>query len=110
MLFRSDAIAPGEGTAGTVGSVVRTCIGCRERAEATTLVRLVAVRGTTPVAVVPDPRRTMPGRGAHLHPDPRCLERARQRKAFDVRRAAGACLTQEAGLFLPITSSRWALD
>ncbi|GAA2079402.1 hypothetical protein GCM10009821_19420 [Aeromicrobium halocynthiae] len=78
----TDAIAPGEGTAGTVGSVVRTCIGCRERAEATTLVRLVAVRGTTPVAVVPDPRRTMPGRGAHLHPDPRCLERARQRKAF----------------------------
>ncbi len=62
--------------------VVRTCIGCRERADATTLVRIVVIQGTSPVVVAPDPRRTMPGRGAHVHPDPRCLELARRRKAF----------------------------
>lgn len=71
-----------EDRSGRVVPVVRTCIGCRERAEATTLVRIVAIQGTAPVVVTPDLRRTMPGRGAHLHPDTRCLELARRRKAF----------------------------
>ncbi|MDQ5973806.1 MAG: uncharacterized protein QG661_1015 [Actinomycetota bacterium] len=43
------------------------------------LMRVVAVAG----AVVPDPGRRLPGRGAHLHPDPGCLERALRRRAFD---------------------------
>ena len=68
--------------AGRVGEVVRTCIGCRERVDVTTLVRLVAVQEASTSVVTPDPRRTMPGRGAHLHPDARCLELARRRKAF----------------------------
>lgn len=62
--------------------VTRTCIGCRSRDAVTALVRLVAVPGETTTVVTPDPRRSMPGRGAHLHPDPRCLELARRRKAF----------------------------
>ncbi|WP_229054250.1 YlxR family protein [Aeromicrobium sp. Leaf350] len=63
-------------------AVWRTCIGCRERAPQTALVRIVAVRADATTVVTPDPRRSMPGRGAHLHPDPRCLDLARRRKAF----------------------------
>lgn len=33
-------------------------------------------------AVVPDPRGTAPGRGAHLHPTIACLELAERRRAF----------------------------
>ncbi|MEH3033268.1 MAG: YlxR family protein [Aeromicrobium erythreum] len=61
---------------------VRTCIGCRSRADRTALVRLVAVRTATTTVVTPDLDGTLPGRGAHLHPDPRCLDQARRRKAF----------------------------
>jgi hypothetical protein len=32
--------------------------------------------------VVPDPKRRLPGRGAHLHPDPTCLALAERRRAF----------------------------
>ena len=32
--------------------------------------------------LVPDLRGGMPGRGAHLHPDPECLALAERRKAF----------------------------
>jgi len=30
----------------------------------------------------PDPKRRLPGRGAHVHPDPACLEQAERRRAF----------------------------
>jgi len=39
-------------------------------------------RSDTAVAVVPDPRRRIPGRGAHIHPDPACLALAERRRAF----------------------------
>ena len=32
--------------------------------------------------VVPDPRGTAPGRGAHLHPTLECLELAERKRAF----------------------------
>jgi uncharacterized protein len=57
---------------------VRTCVGCRTRAPADGLLRVVAVHGV----LVPDPRRRLPGRGAWLHPDPECLHRAERRSAF----------------------------
>ncbi|TXL61114.1 YlxR family protein [Aeromicrobium terrae] len=63
-------------------AVLRTCIGCRSRADKTTLVRLVATGGPSAWVVTPDERGSLPGRGAHLHPDPRCLEQARRRRAF----------------------------
>ena len=62
-------------------TVIRTCIGCRSRDAVTALVRLVAVRDGATSVVTPDPRRDLPGRGAHLHPETRCLELARRRKA-----------------------------
>ena len=67
---------------GRLVEVVRTCIGCRQRADKTTLVRVVAVQEPTTTVVTPDPRGTLPGRGAHLHPTTRCLELATRRKAF----------------------------
>ncbi|MFW0784728.1 YlxR family protein [Gordonia sp. CPCC 206044] len=61
---------------------VRTCVGCRHRAEATDLVRIVARRGDEPPTIVVDHARTMPGRGAWLHPRRDCVDAAVRRKAF----------------------------
>src|SRR5690606_3079208 len=72
---------------------VRTCVGCRGRASASELLRVVAVAHSEPgsvtagdaaqaVDIVPDPRRRRPGRGAHIHPDPNCLALAERRRAF----------------------------
>jgi len=63
-------------------SPVRTCIGCRQKATATELIRIVVSDPGPPVTVVPDVRRSAPGRGAHLHPTLQCLELAVRRKAF----------------------------
>ncbi|MFR9730771.1 YlxR family protein [Saccharopolyspora sp. MS10] len=57
---------------------VRTCVGCRVRTSAAELLRVVAEDGV----LVPDPRGRRPGRGAWLHPDPRCLRLAERRRAF----------------------------
>ncbi|MEU3633781.1 MULTISPECIES: YlxR family protein [Streptomyces] len=56
----------------------RTCVGCRERAAKTDLLRIVAIEGEC----APDPRGTLPGRGAYVHPDPSCLDLAVRRRAF----------------------------
>ncbi|WP_408657659.1 YlxR family protein [Jatrophihabitans sp.] len=73
---------------------MRTCIGCRQRAPATDLLRVVAgpaasteVGGSSsppvlPVQVLPDPRRRAAGRGAWLHPVIGCMELAERRRAF----------------------------
>ncbi len=62
---------------------MRTCIGCRERAAKSELVRVTT--GSDPdgrPAAVPDLDATAPGRGAHLHPSTRCYDLAVRRKAF----------------------------
>src|SRR5262245_31275152 len=46
---------------------VRTCVGCRERATKSELIRIVAASNGTTTTVEPDPRRSAGGRGAHLH-------------------------------------------
>ena len=74
---------------------IRTCIGCRRRAAAAELLRVVVAQGADravpPVLVVPDPRHRAPGRGAWLHPDPACVELAQRRRAFGrALRVAGA--------------------
>ncbi|GAA2286095.1 DNA-binding protein [Streptomyces ruber] len=56
----------------------RTCVGCRERAAKADLLRIVAVEEHC----VPDPRGTLPGRGAYVHPAPVCLDQAVRRRAF----------------------------
>lgn len=67
----------------------RTCIGCRRRAPADELLRVVAAPesiGTDgesgPVPVVPDPRARAAGRGAWVHPDSGCVDLAERRRAY----------------------------
>lgn len=71
---------PQHGRVGVLGRTVprRMCVGCRERASKTDLLRLVVIDG----AVVPDPLGRLPGRGASLHPDLGCLALAERRRAF----------------------------
>jgi hypothetical protein len=57
---------------------MRTCVGCRARVPVSELLRLVVLDGS----LTPDPTRRLPGRGAHLHPDPGCLDLALRRRAF----------------------------
>ena len=65
----------------------RTCVGCRERAVKSELLRTVAIKD----ACVPDPRGTLPGRGAYVHPALVCLDQAVRRRAFTrALRAPGA--------------------
>ena len=61
---------------------VRTCLGCRQRITRYELLRVVAKDTGAGLAVVPDPQRRLPGRGAHLHPTPACLALALRRRAF----------------------------
>lgn len=56
----------------------RTCVGCRERAAKSELLRIAVDEG----ACAPDPRGTLPGRGAYLHPASVCLDLAVRRRAF----------------------------
>ena len=79
---------------------VRTCVGCRNRAAKSDLLRVVreptagqpGVGGAPVIRLVPDPRGRMPGRGAHLHPDPECLALAERRRAFGrALRLEGSC-------------------
>ncbi|WP_407671492.1 MULTISPECIES: YlxR family protein [Parafrankia] len=57
---------------------MRTCVGCRSRVARSSLLRIVVVGGE----LLPDVRRRMQGRGAHVHPDPTCVDLAERRKAF----------------------------
>ncbi|HEX3222742.1 MAG TPA: YlxR family protein [Nocardioides sp.] len=71
----------------------RTCIGCRERAAKSELVRVtVGSDATGRPAAVPDPSATRPGRGAHLHPTTACYDLAVRRRAF------GRALRSDTGL------------
>ncbi|MFF2773741.1 YlxR family protein [Streptomyces sp. NPDC058052] len=56
----------------------RTCVGCRERAAKSDLLRIVMIKDEC----VPDDRGTLPGRGAYVHPALHCLDLAVRRRAF----------------------------
>ena len=70
---------------------VRTCLGCRTRADKSTLMRVVALNG----AVIPDPSATLPGRGAWVHLTPECIEKSIARKAFGRALRVSSPLTTE---------------
>jgi len=53
-------------------------VGCKVRTAKSELLRLVQIEGL----VVPDLRGRLPGRGASIHPELRCLELAERRRAF----------------------------
>lgn len=57
---------------------IRTCVGCKERAAKSSLLRLV-VAGD---GIVPDPQARQPGRGAYVHPSLACFELALRRRVF----------------------------
>ncbi|WP_315297772.1 YlxR family protein [uncultured Actinomyces sp.] len=66
---------PSESTTGPQ----RTCIGCGTRAHRTALVRIVR---SPDGAIHLDRTATLPGRGAWIHPDKGCVQRARARRAL----------------------------
>ncbi|WP_245161188.1 YlxR family protein [Blastococcus sp. CT_GayMR16] len=70
-------------------------MGCRKRAPVSDLLRVVVRSG----ALVPDPRRRLPGRGASVHPSPECLHAAERRRAFvrALRLPGGSSAPLEAG-------------
>ncbi|MBD9704614.1 YlxR family protein [Streptomyces caniscabiei] len=69
----------------------RTCVGCRQRTAKTELLRVVAIEDEC----VPDPRGTLPGRGAYVHPVQVCLDLGVRRRAFTrALRAPGALDTK----------------
>lgn len=57
-------------------------MGCRARAAKSTLLRVVVVWDQGTASLAPDPLGRRPGRGASLHPDPRCVDLAEKRRAF----------------------------
>lgn len=57
---------------------VRTCLGCRQRAPRSSLVRVVARDGV----VVVDARARFSGRGAWVHATRDCVETATVRRAW----------------------------
>ncbi|MDR0435647.1 MAG: YlxR family protein [Propionibacteriaceae bacterium] len=82
----------------------RSCVGCRRKGTRDELARYVAVAGV----LTRDDRKRLPGRGAWVHDDPRCLELALKRRAFEragiiarVPRANDAMRIPRAGL--PLT-------
>jgi uncharacterized protein len=62
---------------------VRTCVGCRKRELAVELLRLAVVGDASgTIAVTVDTAGNLPGRGAWLHPNQKCLQEAIRRRAF----------------------------
>ena|SRR5699024_8780667 len=61
---------------------VRLCIGCRARAKTTELVRIAYEIAGESRSLVIDEHSVLPGRGAWVHHDPKCLSKALQRRAF----------------------------
>ncbi len=61
----------------------RTCVGCRRTRPKSQLLRLVA----TGDMIQWDDRHRLPGRGAYVCPDPRCVDAAARRDGHAVQRA-----------------------
>ncbi|MEV0608858.1 YlxR family protein [Polymorphospora rubra] len=77
-------------------------MGCRRRAPAAELLRIIAIENGAGHSLSPDPGRNRPGRGAHLHLDPACFTLAQRRRAFGraLRITTGAPDTGELAEYL----------
>jgi len=73
-----------------ISGPIRTCVGCGRRAPQADLLR---VRAAPDGSASVDLRGDRPGRGAWIHPDPRCIDRARSRRAL----TRSLRLTRDAG-------------
>jgi len=86
-------------------------VGCRNRAPASTLLRVVAVVDTGVLSLAVDPGHRLPGRGAYLHVDPGCLAKADKRRAFTrALRVAGALQTGELAAYVTAKAVRAGAD
>ncbi len=61
---------------------MRLCIGCRIRETTDNLVRVAFDEANDSRSLVVDQRNVLPGRGAWLHRDPKCLSTALRKRAF----------------------------
>ena len=93
MIVRAEQHAP----------VLRTCVGCKDRAVKSSLLRLVAVGDD----ILPDPQARLPGRGAYVHPCQACFELACRRRVFPrALRTAGPLSTDAVAGFLASGNTR----
>src|SRR5690606_7694188 len=83
---------------------VRTCVGCRAKAPRSAHVRVVLVPHTQRAVV--DERTDAPGRGAWLHADRACLDRAERRRTLprDLRRSGPVDLSAVTERLRPLRS------
>lgn len=72
----------------------RTCVGCRTTRAKPELVRIAA----TPEGVSVDPDHDLPGRGAYVCPDPRCLEAIERAGGHTLRRALRTAQQNQRGI------------
>lgn len=85
---------------------VRTCVGCRQHASRSDLVRIANFQGNLTV----DSDKKLPGRGSWLHKKTKCLATAVERKAF-VRAFRGkADLEQVADVVKQIEQAEMMLE
>ena len=73
-------------------SPVRTCLGCRARADQEILRRLVRDGDV----IVDGTRPRLPGRGGYLHCEPTCWDQAEKRRALQRFFGPGAMLSPSA--------------
>lgn len=82
----------------------RRCVGCRRPGDRSVLLRFAVVDRDGDPTVVLDERRSLPGRGAWLHPDLGCWELATRRSALTRALRTGARIDHDG-----ITSALTAL-
>ena len=88
---------------------IRTCIATRTRCSDTRMLRVVLRQdgasqdgsSKKEAVIIPDPSRSLPGRGAWIIPTTKNFERARQRRAFErALRVSGKADTRQIGEYI----------
>lgn len=89
----------------------RRCLGCGQVRPQKELLRVASVGGSTPVV---DVAQRAPGRGAYVCYNDTCLQRARQRRAFEralkLREGAGHHVWDELACCIKANVGRSLLD